>query len=53
MAAKDRASQKGKEAAFTDDGFPLGVAFLLKLLQQNEDFDSLHWFSSVEDHYQT
>lgn len=27
LAAKDRAAQKGKEASFTDDGFPLGVAF--------------------------
>jgi len=52
LAAKDRASQKGKEAfAFTDDGFALGVAFVLKLLRQYADFDSLHWFASVEDHY--
>eukprot|EP01012_Entosiphon_sulcatum_P015126 TRINITY_DN2013_c3_g2_i1.p1 TRINITY_DN2013_c3_g2~~TRINITY_DN2013_c3_g2_i1.p1 ORF type:complete len:1175 (-),score=403.67 TRINITY_DN2013_c3_g2_i1:71-3595(-) len=45
--------KKGKEVSFTDDGFALGMAFILKLLRQDKEFDSLHWFSSVEEFYKT
>jgi len=29
----------------------LGVAYILKLLDQYHEFDSLHWFQSVRDRY--
>ena len=30
----------------------LGVAYILKLLNQYKEFDSLHWFQSVDHKYQ-
>lgn len=30
---------------------PTGVAYILKLLDQYHEFDSLHWFQSVQDKY--
>ena len=37
-----------QETAFTDDGFALGIAYILRVLQLDTAFDSLHWFDSVE-----
>ena len=31
----------------------LGVAYILKLLNQYKEFDSLHWFQSVDQKYRT
>ena len=33
--------------------YPLGIAYILKLLDQYNAFDSLHWFQSVFEKYQT
>lgn len=51
VGCKDRLTRKGKEASFTDDGFALGVTFILKLLGIQDKFDSMHWFSSVDCYY--
>ncbi|XP_021927247.1 WASH complex subunit 4 isoform X2 [Zootermopsis nevadensis] len=52
ITCKEKMSKKNKVgAAFTDDGFAMGIAYILKLLDQYEEFDSLHWFQSVRDKY--
>jgi WASH complex subunit 7 len=33
--------------------FYLGVAYILKLLDQYRDFDSLHWFDAVKESFRT
>jgi WASH complex subunit 7 len=42
-------------AYFSDDGFMVGLAYIMSVLQQNKEFDGLHWFDTVkvkfsEDH---
>ena len=53
MSCKEKVNKKNKiGASFTDDGFVMGVAYILKLLDQYKEFDSLHWFQSVREKYQ-
>ncbi|KAM8892117.1 WASH complex subunit 4 isoform 1-T2 [Spinachia spinachia] len=52
ISCKEKLNKKNKTgAAFTDDGFAMGVAYILKLLDQYLEFDSLHWFQAVRDKY--
>ncbi|PFX13788.1 WASH complex subunit 7 [Stylophora pistillata] len=53
ISCKEKLTKKNKiGASFTDDGFVMGVAYILKLLDQYKEFDSLHWFQSVQDKYE-
>ena len=54
MNGKEKINKKNKAGAtFTDDGFSMGVAYILKLLEQYSSFDSLHWFQSVNNKFNT
>ena len=54
IGCKEKLNKKNNTgAAFTDDGFVMGVAYILKLLNQYQDFDSLHWFYSVKEKFAT
>jgi WASH complex subunit 7 len=48
IKAKDKITKINvKDSYFSDDGFIMGVSYLLKVLKQVGNFDSLHWFQSV------
>eukprot|EP01104_Vermistella_antarctica_P012640 TRINITY_DN3700_c0_g2_i4.p1 TRINITY_DN3700_c0_g2~~TRINITY_DN3700_c0_g2_i4.p1 ORF type:complete len:921 (-),score=299.85 TRINITY_DN3700_c0_g2_i4:108-2870(-) len=51
MRKTTKAAIKDAGAGFTDDGFAIGIAYILRLLDQNELFDTLHWFESVSTHF--
>lgn len=46
---KERIASKNKNIGgfISDDGFPLGVAYLLKILDQSNKFQQLNWFESM------
>lgn len=49
ISSKEKIFKKNLDgAAFTDDGFSMGLAYCLTLLDQWKQADSLHWFESVE-----
>mmetsp|Transcript_14300 Transcript_14300/g.21613 ORF Transcript_14300/g.21613 Transcript_14300/m.21613 type:complete len:1166 (+) Transcript_14300:135-3632(+) len=51
LSSKEKLKRNLKGANFTDDGFIIGIAFILKVLHQVTAFKSLHWFESVCDQY--
>ena len=53
IVSKDNLQKKNEEceAFFSDDGFIIGICYLLKVFKINELFDSLNWFPSVIQYY--
>lgn len=52
IESKERLLKKNKDGAtFTDDGFAMGLAFLLEVLDVVAPFKTLHWFESVDRRY--
>lgn len=50
--SKDKLLKKNNKDAFlSDDGFPLGIAYLLKILDQNNTFNGLNWFESMKEKF--
>lgn len=43
--------KNNKDAFISEDGFPLGVAYLLKILNQIENFESLNWFEHMKQKF--
>uniref|UniRef100_A0A7E4VJA4 Rif1_N domain-containing protein n=1 Tax=Panagrellus redivivus TaxID=6233 RepID=A0A7E4VJA4_PANRE len=48
-----RRTQDDADFTFVDDGFCLGIAYILRLLNQGYFFESLGWFDSVFDKFDT
>eukprot|EP00606_Chrysophyceae_sp_TOSAG23-5_P000989 GSChrysophyteH2.ASY1.ANO1.1643.1 assembled CDS len=40
-----------REMYYTDDGFPVGVAYCLAILKQTRKFEALHWVDTVRTKY--
>lgn len=52
VTSKEKMSKRNSVTGlFTDDGFAMGIAYLLSVFNLNEEFDSLHWFKSVYEKY--
>ncbi|KAK9829570.1 hypothetical protein WJX72_006545 [[Myrmecia] bisecta] len=55
LLAKEQLARRRRgmsEAGFTDDGFALGLAFVLSVLQQRSQFEGLQWFQMLHRHFQ-
>lgn len=51
VANKEKIFKKNKDgAAFTDDGFAMGIAYVNALLDQSAELDGLQWFETVNAH---
>jgi len=49
---KEKISKKNNKDAFiSDDGFALGIAYLLKILDQIEQFIALNWFQHMKEKF--
>ena len=54
--ARDNLLKKNKNeenAYFSDDGFMVGICYLLKIFSCDKKFESLNWFPSVISYYKT
>lgn len=52
LAGKETSSKK-IGTCFSDDGFAMGLAYVLRVLKQDADFNSLHWFKAVKIKFST
>ncbi|XP_073827838.1 strumpellin and WASH-interacting protein [Musca autumnalis] len=53
LAVKSKINKKDREeAVLFDDGFAVGLAYILKLLNQVGDFNSLQWFTTVRERFE-
>ena len=43
--------KNNKDAFLSDDGFALGIAYLLKILDQIDNFNSLNWFDHMNEKF--
>lgn len=52
LMCKEKLNKKNREgAAFTDDGFAMGLAYIIELLEQHKSLNSIHWFHSIKTKY--
>ena len=54
--ARDNLLKKNKteeSAYFSDDGFMVGICYLLKIFDCDKNFESLNWFPSVINYYKS
>lgn len=52
VSVKDSVTKKTKDyGCFTDDGFAMGLTYVLFLLNQITDFSSLNWFEAVRQKF--
>lgn len=48
--AKDKVYKKRQTGTYiSDDGFAVGLAYILRILRQNKRFASLNWFESINE----
>uniref|UniRef100_A0A7S2WHU2 WASH complex subunit 4 n=1 Tax=Rhizochromulina marina TaxID=1034831 RepID=A0A7S2WHU2_9STRA len=41
-------ANRARDTYYTDDGFAMGLAYILAILGQDRKYDSLHWFQSMK-----
>lgn len=52
VSVKESVNKKTKDyGCFTDDGFAMGLTYVLFLLNQITDFSSLNWFEAVRQKF--
>lgn len=51
LNCKEKINKRNNECSFTDDGFALGLAYVIEILDQESKLNSLHWFHSVQKNF--